>query len=197
MVDQLGNALQAAHRSGVVHRDINPANILHRRRGQRLPVGLRDRRRRRGEVRRHPVRHLQPRRRRRPGPHRSAAVTSTQIRGALPPPVLRVIDRATDDDATSRYQSVDAFADRAAGDADRRHGAGTGTRQVPTRVAPDIDVPSRIRTRGCGRSTPPMPSTSTAGNDSSNGSSLGSVSREPAVGSSPWSVRAAAASRAS
>ena len=46
MLDQLGNALQAAHRSGVVHGDINSDNVLLRRRRQRLPVGLRHRGRR-------------------------------------------------------------------------------------------------------------------------------------------------------
>ena len=46
MVDQLGNALQTAHRSGVVHGDINSGQRPARRRRQRLPVGLRDRGRR-------------------------------------------------------------------------------------------------------------------------------------------------------
>ncbi len=51
MVEQLGNALQAAHRVGCRARRHQARQRAHRRRGQRVPVGLRDRRRRRRGLR--------------------------------------------------------------------------------------------------------------------------------------------------
>jgi serine/threonine protein kinase/DNA-binding SARP family transcriptional activator/ABC-type glycerol-3-phosphate transport system substrate-binding protein len=133
MVDQLGSALQTAHRSGVVHRDIKPANILIDDEGNAylsdfgIAVGADG-----GAL---------------GGPSAGGSslgapyaspeqldggevtVTSDiyslgvvvaqaltglsgevgQIRGALPPPVLRVIDRATDVDTAKRYASVATF----------------------------------------------------------------------------------------
>ena len=123
MVDQLGNALQTAHRSGVVHGDIKPANVLIDDEGNAylsdfgIAVGADG-----------GTSDVPSARSTLGAPYASpeqldrGEVTATsdiyslgvvvaqaltglsgevaQIRGALPPPVLRVIDRATDVDAT-------------------------------------------------------------------------------------------------
>ncbi|MGD9700819.1 MAG: extracellular solute-binding protein [Acidimicrobiia bacterium] len=132
MIDQLGNALQTAHRSGVVHRDIKPANILIDDEGNAylsdfgIAVGGDG-----GTSDAPSVRSTLGAPYASPEQLDRDEVTATsdiyslgvvaaqaltglrgeveQIRGALPPPVLRVIDRATDVDAAKRYQSVDAF----------------------------------------------------------------------------------------
>ena len=186
----------------------------HRRRRQRLPVRLRDRRRRRrGLGRSVPstptlrtprpsssivashggVGHLQPR------VVVAQALTGLTVRSSRSaahcrPRSCAVIDRATDADATAATSSVDAFVTELREALGRHHGPTPARDRRPTTVTVES---SRTRTRGCGRSTPPTPSTSSAGNGSSNGSSPGSASRGPAADSSPWSGRAAAASRAS
>ena len=140
MVDQLGHALQAAHRSGVVHRDIKPANILIDDEGNAylsdfgIAVG--------GEA---TIPSDVPSDIYSLGVVVAQALTGLhgdveQIRGALPPPVMRVIDRATDDDATSRYQSVDAFATELRETLIGATGTGTGT-DARRAVPPDIDLP--------------------------------------------------------
>jgi serine/threonine-protein kinase len=132
MVDQLGRALQTAHRSGIVHRDIKPANILIDDDGNAylsdfgIAVGADAVTTERpsatstlgapyaspeqldgGEVTAaSDIYSL--------GVVVAQALTGlsgevAQIRGALPPQLVRVIDRATDDDAATRYGSVDTF----------------------------------------------------------------------------------------
>ena len=132
VVDQLGSALQTAHRAGVVHRDIKPSNILIDDEGNAylsdfgIAVGAD------GAPSDDPsgTSTLSP-------PYASpeqlhdGAVTTTsdiyslgvvvahaltglrgeigQIRGALAPPVLRVIDRATADDPDRRHGDVSEF----------------------------------------------------------------------------------------
>ena len=145
----------------------------HRRRGQRLPVGLRDRRRG-GRCGRRTLRLSGRRstlRTRRPSSSIAARSTATsdiyslgvvvaqaltglrgdvaQIRGALPPPVLRVIDRATDDDATSRYRSIDAFTTDLRETLIGTTGADNGARSAARRaLTPSLDVAGRQPVQG-------------------------------------------------
>ena len=60
-----------------------------------------------------------------------------QIRGALPPPVLRIIDRCSDVDVTRRYQDVEAFAT----DLHEALSAASGARTVTPERAIELDNP--------------------------------------------------------
>ncbi|HWM18254.1 MAG TPA: BTAD domain-containing putative transcriptional regulator, partial [Ilumatobacteraceae bacterium] len=161
MVDQLGNALQTAHRSGVVHRDIKPANILIDDEGNAFlsdfgiavgaDGGVTDlasasstlgapyaspEQLDRGELT--PASDIYSL-----GVVVAQALTGlsgeiAQIRGALPPPVLPVIDRATDVDATMRYGSVTAFATELQA---ALGGVTNGHRTTPTARVVDVDNP--------------------------------------------------------
>ena len=159
MVDQLGNALQTVHRSGVVHGDINSDNVLLDDEGNAylsdfgIAVGA-------GEVAaRSDISSL--------GVLVAQALTGRsgavdELRGALPDPVARVVDRAIDVDAAGRYGSVGDLVDdlhEALGDGYGHHGRRRSSRG---RL-------STTRTRGCERSMPSMQSTSSVANDSSNG----------------------------
>jgi DNA-binding SARP family transcriptional activator len=131
MVDQLGSALHMAHRSGLVHRDVTPTNILIDDHGNAylsdfgIALG--------GEFAASTGATL-------PGvPYASpeqldrGEVTATsdiyslgvvvahaatglsgdvaQMRAALPPAVLHVVDRATDADPAKRHPNIGAFVD--------------------------------------------------------------------------------------
>ena len=108
MVDQLGNALQTAHRSGVVHGDINSDNVLLDDEGNAylsdfgISVGA-------GEVAAtSDISSL--------GVLVAQALTGRsgavdELRGALPDPVARVVDRAIDVDAAGRYGNVGDLVD--------------------------------------------------------------------------------------
>ena len=132
MLDQLGSALHTAHRSGVVHRDIKADNILIDDEGNAylsdfgIAVGAETN----GDhvdslaATLHPL-YASPEAIGRREVTAASDVYSlgvvmahaisglfgeiVQVRGALPPPVLRVIDRATAVDADHRYRDVAAF----------------------------------------------------------------------------------------
>ena len=167
MVDQLGSALQTAHRAGVVHRDIKPANILIDDEGNAylsdfgIAVGAdggapdvpsatstldapyaSPEQLDRGEVAAtSDIYSL--------GVVVAQALTGlsgevAQIRGALPPPVLRVIDRATDVDATKRYGSVATFVTElreALGHEALGDGRATAERATTTERHVEVDNP--------------------------------------------------------
>ena len=119
MVDQLGNALQTAHRSGVVHGDINSDNVLLDDEGNAylsdfgIAVGE-------GEVAaRSDISGL--------GVLVAQALTGRsggvdELRGALPDPVARVIDRAIDVDAARALRERRRPGRRPSRGARRRHG---------------------------------------------------------------------------
>ena len=144
VADQLSAALDVAHRSGVVHRDIKPANVLIDDDGNAylcdFGIAVGDDGEPSGDG--SGTSTLTP-------PYASPEqldhepITATsdvyslgvvmaqaltglpggveQIRGVLPPPVARVIDRATAPDASLRYDRVTTFAadlHRALGDED-------------------------------------------------------------------------------
>ena len=164
MVDQLGNALQTAHRSGVVHGDINPDNVLIDDEGNAylsdfgIAVGdvdepslasARTSTASASSSRRHsPVGRGERRRDSRRTARSRLPVSSTAPPTSTPP------------SATRRRRPSSPICTR-------RSDAEHGTDGRPTARAGDRR--STTRTRGCGRSTPSMPSTSTAANGSSNG----------------------------
>ena len=159
MVDQLGNALQTAHRSGVVHGDINSDNVLLDDEGNAylsdfgIAVGA-------GEVAaRSDISSL--------GVLVAQALTGRsgavdELRGALPDPVARVIDRAIDRRRRRVLRERRRLGRRSARGARRGHGTTAGDARAGGRL-------STTRTRGCERSTSSMQSTSSVANDSSNG----------------------------
>ena len=159
MVDQLGNALQTAHRSGVVHGDINSDNVLLDDEGNAylsdfgIAVGA-------GERRRH-VGHLQPRRPRRAGADRSDRRCRRASRGAARPggPCHRPRDRRRRRRAATRTSATWSTICTRRSAATRDHGRRRSSRRRR----------STTRTRGCERSMPSMQSTSSVANDSSNG----------------------------
>lgn len=134
MVDQLGNALQTAHRSGVVHGDINSDNVLLDDEGNAylsdfgIAVGA-------GEVAaRSDISSL--------GVLVAQALTGRsggvdELRGALPDPVARVIDRAIDVDAAGHYGSVGELVD----DLHEALGGGTGSRATTLESETSVDNP--------------------------------------------------------
>ena len=159
MLDQLGNALQTAHRSGVVHGDINSDNVLFDDEGNAylsdfgIAVGVGDvdvtldiaglgvlvaqaLSGRTGEV--------------------------DELRHALPGPIARIIDRATDGDSIGTLRERRRLGRRSA------RGARPGTWDRRLRGS-SRRRPSTTRTRGCARSMPSTRSTSSVANDSSNG----------------------------
>ena len=146
MVDQLGDALQTAHRSGVVHGDIKPDNVLLDDEGNAylsdfgIAVGARAMSTGLG--------HLRPRR------LVAEALTGRErrvdeLRGALPDRVARVIDRATGVDAAGRYESVDDLVDdlhEALGGDDGSHGLPIAAR-VERRRRQSVQGAASVRRR--------------------------------------------------
>ena len=134
MVDQLGNALQTAHRSGVVHGDINSDNVLLDDEGNAylsdfgIAVGA-------GEVAaRSDISSL--------GVLVAQALTGRsgevdELREALPDPVARVIDRAIDVDAAGRYGNVGDLVD----DLHEALGGSTGSRATTLEPETSVDNP--------------------------------------------------------
>lgn len=134
MVDQLGNALQTAHRSGVVHGNINSDNVLLDDEGNAylsdfgIAVGA-------GEVAAGAdISSL--------GVLVAQALTGRsgevdELRGGLPDPVARVIDRAIDVDAAARYGSVGDLVD----DLHEALGGGTGSQATPPEPKTSVDNP--------------------------------------------------------
>ena len=149
MVDQLGSALQTAHRSGVVHRDIKPANILIDDEGNAYlsDFGIAVATDGRATAADPSDRSTLDAPYAAPEQLDQGEATATsdiyslgvvvaqaltglngevdQIRGALPPPVLRVIDRATDVDADQALRKCRHL----------RHRAPRGARAVMVRTA--------------------------------------------------------------
>ncbi|MDJ0496251.1 MAG: extracellular solute-binding protein [Acidimicrobiia bacterium] len=132
VVEQISGALATAHRAGVAHGDIKPENILIDGAGnaflsdfaiaidarQRVGTGGPDRTlqapyaspEQLSDGAASPVGDIHSL-----GAVMAQALTGldaapAQIRGALPPAVARVIDKATDPDPASRYEDVAAFA---------------------------------------------------------------------------------------
>ena len=108
MVEQLGHAVQAAHRAGVIHGDINSNNVLLDDDGDAYLSDF-------GIVA--GAGHVDPRSDISGlGMLVAQALTGrnvgvTELRAALPDPVARVVDRATDLDAVDRYGSVVELVD--------------------------------------------------------------------------------------
>jgi ABC-type glycerol-3-phosphate transport system substrate-binding protein/tRNA A-37 threonylcarbamoyl transferase component Bud32 len=103
MIDQLGDALHTAHRSGVVHGDIKPDNVLIDGDGNAYlsDFGIAV-----GDAEVSPSSDVYGL-----GVLIAEALTGTtdgvdELRGSLPNQVARVVDRATGVDATGRYGSV-------------------------------------------------------------------------------------------
>ena len=173
MVDQLGSALQTAHRSGVVHRDIKPANILIDDEGNAylsdfgIAVGADG-----GTSDAPSARSTLDAPYASPEQLDRGEVTATsdiyslgvvvaqaltglsgevaQIRGALPPPVLRVSSTAPPTSTPpSATDSVVAFVDGPAREHSERRCERASERPRPSRRSK-----STTRTRDCGRSTP-------------------------------------------
>ena len=131
MVDQLGNALQTAHRSGVVHGNINSDNVLLDDEGNaylsdfEIAVGA-------GEVAASSdISSL--------GVLVAQALTGRsggvdELRGRLPDPVARVIDRAIDVDAAGRYGNVGDLVD------DLHEALGVDTASRATTLEPETSV---------------------------------------------------------
>ena len=159
LVDQLGNALQTVHRSGVVHGDINSANVLLDDEGNAylsdfgIAVGP-------GEVAaRSDISSL--------GLLVAQALTgrsgaADELRDELPDPVARVVDRAITLDDTGCYASVGDLVD------DLHSAFGTETEPRPCQRKNWWQL-STTRTKGCEHSMSSMQSTSSVANDSSNG----------------------------
>ena len=157
MVDQLGNALQTAHRSGVVHGDINSDSPVDDEGNAYLSdfgiaVGS-------GEVAaRSDISSL--------GVLVAQALTGRsgdvgELRGGLSDPVARVIDRAIDVDAAGRYGSVGDLVDdlHDALGGDTHHGLRRSSRRRP----------STTLTKGYEHLTLSMQPISSVANVSSNG----------------------------
>ena len=148
MVDQLGNALQTAHRSGVVHGDINSDNVLLDDDGNAylsdfgIAVGA-------GEVAaRSDISSL--------GVLVAQALTGRsgavdELRDELPDPVARVIDRAIGVDAAGRYESVGDLVD----DLHEALGGGYGTTGDDARAGDvgrqPVQGTASVRRRRCSR----------------------------------------------
>ena len=134
MVDQLGNALQTAHHSGVVHGNINSDNVLLDGEGNAylsdfgIAVGT-------GDCRRQ-GRHLQPRCTRRAGADRSERCDRRASRGVAGS-VARVIDRAMDVDGGGRFEGVGDRVD----DLHEALGVGIGSQVTPSDAGGMVDNP--------------------------------------------------------
>jgi DNA-binding SARP family transcriptional activator/ABC-type glycerol-3-phosphate transport system substrate-binding protein/tRNA A-37 threonylcarbamoyl transferase component Bud32 len=96
LIDQLGDALQTAHRAGVVHGDIRPDNVLLDSDGNAY---LSDFEIAVGDAEVSPSSDVN-------GLGVLIAEALTGTTGELPPQVARVIERATDIDTTARYRDV-------------------------------------------------------------------------------------------
>ena len=134
LVDQLGSAVQTVHRSGVVHGDINSANVLLDDEGNAylsdfgIAVGA-DEVAARSDISSLGVLVAQAL------TGRSDAVD--ELRDALPDPVARVVDRAIAVDDTGRYASVGDLVD----DLHSAFGADTGPRPATLEPATSVDNP--------------------------------------------------------